>query len=310
MGSFVIEALKSRGVEEVFVPRSVDYDLRERSAIDRLFNRARPSLIIHLAAKCGGIGANQKSPGSFFYDNALMGIQLMECARVSKVAKFIQVGTVCSYPKCPPRIPFREDDMWLGYPEETNAAYGLAKKMLLVQGQAYRQQYGFNSIHVLPANLYGPRDHFDLENSHVIPALIRKVAHAQQAGNSTVEIWGTGKPTREFLFVRDAAEGILLAAEHYNEPEPVNLGSRKSITIRHLAQQICKIMNFKGTLRWDTSRPDGQPKRALDTSRAKKKFGFQARTTLESGLKETIAWYINRRTTAGDVESIHTSACA
>jgi GDP-L-fucose synthase len=243
-----------------------------------------------LAAVVGGIGANRANPGRYFHDNLMMGTQLMEEARLHGVAKFVAIGTICSYPKHTP-IPFREENLWDGYPEETNAPYGLAKKMLLVQAQAYRQQYGFNAITLLPVNLYGPRDNFDLESSHVIPALIRKVIEARDAGRDHIDVWGTGSASREFLYVNDAAEAIILAAEQYNKPEPVNLGSGREITIRELAEQICELCAFPGAIRWDPSKPDGQPRRCLDTSRALREFGFQARTTFRDGLIETIAWY-------------------
>lgn len=279
----------------VSVPRSSQYDLRRRADIDRLLMDVQPTMIIHLAASCGGIGANQATPGQFFFDNAIMGIQLMEAARLQEVPpKFVQVGTVCAYPGETP-TPFKESFLWNGYPEPTNAPYGLAKKMLLVQAQAYRQQYGFDAIYVLPANLYGPRDHFDLEKSHVIPALIRKFIQAKEKGETRVEVWGSGRPTREFLYVADAAEGILLAAEHYNKPEPVNLGTGKDISIRRLVTVIGKLTGYKGRIRWNKKRPDGQMKRRLDTTRARKAFGFTAKTILDQGLKETIDWYHQHR---------------
>src|SRR5262245_24973699 len=262
---------------EMVVPRSSVYDLRERSAIQRLFDTARPQVVVHLAAVVGGIGANRLNPGRFFYENAIMGIELMEQARLYGVRKFVGVGTICSYPKHTP-VPFREDDLWTGYPEETNAPYGLAKKMLLVQAQAYRQQYGFNAITLLPVNLYGPRDNFDPESSHVIPALIRKAIEARDANQNHIDVWGTGNASREFLFVRDAAEAIALAAERYNKPEPVNVGSGQEITIRELADLICDLGGFRGELRWDAAKPDGQPRRCLDTSRARREFGFTAST--------------------------------
>jgi GDP-L-fucose synthase len=291
LGSFVVERLQSLRPAAVMVPRSKDYDLREAPAIERLLREFKPTLVIHLAAVCGGIGANQAAPGQFFYENAIMGIQVMEFSRRLGVQKFVQVGTVCAYPKFTP-TPFKEDDLWNGYPEETNAPYGLAKKMLLVQAQAYHQQYGFNAIYVLPANLYGPRDHFDLEKSHVIPAMIRKFLEAKDQGLATVSLWGTGSPSREFLYVEDAAEGILLAAEHYNKPMPCNLGSGEEITIRELAKLIAASCGYTGTTLWDPSRPDGQPRRKLDISRAKKEFGFQGKTSLVAGLKKTIDWFL------------------
>ncbi len=272
------------------MPRSAEFDLRERTAIARLFDVARPEVVIHLAAVVGGIGANRSNPGRFFYDNAIMGIQLMEEARQRGVSKLVQLGTICSYPKFTP-VPFHESDLWNGYPEETNAPYGLAKKMLLVQAQAYRQQYGFNAITLLPVNLYGPHDNFDLQSSHVIPALIRKAIEARDAGRPFLEVWGTGAASREFLFVRDAAEAIVLATERYDDPEPVNIGSGQEITIRDLAHLICDVCGYKGELRWDHSRPDGQPRRCLDTTRAKQAFGFTATTAFREGLRETVAWY-------------------
>jgi GDP-L-fucose synthase len=274
----------------IVVPRSAQYDLRERADIRRLFADARPDAIVHLAAVVGGIGANRLNPGRFFYDNAIMGLQLMEEARIHGVAKFVAVGTICSYPKHTP-VPFREEDLWNGYPEETNAPYGLAKKMLLVQAQAYRQQYDFHAVTLLPVNLYGPRDNFDPQNSHVIPALIRKALEAKAAGAEGIDVWGTGRASREFLFVRDAAEGIARATELYDAPEPVNLGSGQEISIRDLTELICELCGFRGALRWDETKPDGQPRRCLDTTRAQREFGFRAHTSLRDGLRETIAWY-------------------
>ncbi len=290
----VLEHLQARKPEAIFHPRSSDFDLRNAAAVERLLDTAQPTLIIHLAAVCGGIGANQLAPGQFFYDNAIMGIQLMEAARQHCVEKFVQVGTVCSYPKFTP-APFKEDDIWNGYPEETNAPYGLAKKMLLVQAQAYRQQYGFNAIYVLPANLYGPRDHFDLEKSHVIPALIRKLIDAKEQSLPSIEAWGSGKPTREFLYSADAAEGILLAAEKYNSSEPVNLGTGVDIRIKDLVTLTAKLIGYKGKIVWNKNKPDGQPKRRLDIRRATKSFGFRAKTNLKSGLQMTIDWYLKNR---------------
>jgi GDP-L-fucose synthase len=290
LGSFTVEKLRERGCREVFVPRSQEYDLRERDAVRRLFWTMPADVVIHLAAVVGGIGANRLNPGRFFFDNAIMGIQLMEEARLAGVAKFVAVATICAYPKFTP-VPFREEDLWDGYPEETNAPYGLAKKMLLVQAQAYRQQYGFNAITLFPVNLYGPRDNFHPESSHVIPALIRKALEARDAGREAIEVWGTGSASREFLFVRDAAEAIVLAAERYDKPEPVNLGSGQEITIRDLIVQICQLCDFRGELRWDPSKPDGQPRRCLDTTRAWQEFGFKASTGFREGLIETIAWY-------------------
>ena len=292
LGSFVCQRLAEQGVGELVVPRSREYDLREKETILRLFRETKPTLVVHLAGSVGGIGANRKNPGKFFYDNAIMGIQLMECARQCEVEKFVAVGTVCAYPKlCP--VPFREEDLWKGYPEETNAPYGIAKKILLVQSQSYRKQYGFNSIFLLPVNLYGPRDNFDLESSHVIPALIRKCSEARRSGHPSIECWGSGTATREFLYVEDAAEGILLAAERYDKSDPVNLGAGFEISIRELTECVAKLTGFEGEIRWNEAYPDGQPRRALDTSRAAKEFGFRARVSLEEGLKRTIEWYEN-----------------
>jgi len=290
LGSFVVEKLRARGCREIFVPRSTDYDLRDRDAIQRLFAEARPDVVIHLAAIVGGIGANRDNPGRFFYDNAIMGIQLIEHARQMGVQKFVATGTVCAYPKFTP-VPFREDDLWDGYPEETNAPYGLAKKMMLVQTQAYRQQYGFNGIFLLPVNLYGPRDNFDLHTSHVIPALIRKCAEAKKEGRPEIVLWGDGTPTREFLYVEDAAEGILLAAERYNGDQAVNLGTGEEIAIRDLAQVIAAEVGFGGKIVWDTSKPNGQPRRCLDVTRARLLFSFRAAYDLRAGIKKTVAWF-------------------
>lgn len=291
LGSHVVDALRARGgAREITVPRSRDYDLTRADAVARLFRDARPDVVIHLAARVGGIEANRQNPGRFFYENMMMGLLMMEEARRAGVRKFVAIGTICAYPKHAP-IPFKEEDLWNGYPEETNAPYGLAKKMLLVQAQAYRQQYGFPAITLLPVNLYGPRDNFDLETSHVIPAMIRKFVEARNARQSEVILWGTGKPTREFLFVHDAAEGILLAAERYDERDPVNLGAGFEISIADLAALIAKLTGFAGKVVWDASRPDGQPRRCLDVSRAAAKFGFRAATPFEEGLRKTIAWY-------------------
>jgi GDP-L-fucose synthase len=294
LGSFVVDALIRRGCPRPFVPRSSEYDLRKEAGIARVLAAARPELIIHLAAVVGGIGANLENPGRFFYDNLIMGVQLIEHARLAGVAKFVAVGTVCSYPKFAP-VPFSEDDLWNGYPEETNAPYGLAKKMLLVQSQAYRRQYGFNSIFLLPANLYGPGDKSDPRTSHVVPALINKCIDAVDTGASEVTVWGTGSATREFLYVEDAAEAIVLAAERYDGADPVNLGSGSEISIKELVDVIARLTGFLGAVVWDTSRPDGQPRRKLDTSRAATCFGFVARTPLEQGLRNTIDWYRQRR---------------
>ena len=290
LGSFVVEKLKERGCQQVFIPKIEEYNLVEMNSVKRLYQDSKPDIVIHLAAKVGGIGANRANPGSFFYDNLMMGVQMMEIARQSGIEKFVTLGTICSYPKFTP-VPFKEDDLWNGYPEETNAPYGLAKKMLLVQSQAYRQQYGFNSICLFPVNLYGPGDNFDPETSHVIPALIKKCVDAVKAGKKEIESWGTGNATREFLYVEDCAEAILLAAEKYNKSEPVNIGAGFEISIKDLVNHICRLSGFKGGIIWDTTRPDGQPRRCLDTTRALKEFGFKAGTNFEEGLKKTIEWY-------------------
>jgi len=290
LGRFIVERLQRQPGVEVFVPRRADYDLVEAANIKRLFADTRPDLVIHLAAVVGGIGANQKNPGKFFYENLMMGVQLMEQARLHGVRKFVATGTVCAYPKFTP-TPFREDDLWNGYPEETNAPYGLAKKMMLVQSQSYRQQYGFNSIFLLPANLYGPGDNFDLESSHVIPALIRKCVEARDAGQPFIEAWGTGNASREFLYVSDCADGILAAAAKYDESDPVNLGTGSEIKISELLQLIARLTNFEGDIRWQADKPDGQPRRSLDVSRALERFGFKARVPLEEGLRTTIDWF-------------------
>lgn len=296
LGSFVLEHLRNLGAGEIFVPSIEDYDLTEMSQIERMFDnasRGRPELniiVIHLAALAGGIGANRARPADFFYVNLMMGIQLLHAAWQRQVEKFVAIGTVCAYPKFTP-IPFREEELWNGYPEETNAPYGLAKKMLLVQAQAYREQHGFNAIYLLPVNLYGPRDNFDLETSHVIPALIRKCLEAKERGDNEVVLWGDGSPTREFLYAGDAAYGICLAAEKFNRSEPVNLGSGSEISIKDLATMIARLTGFKGQLVWDTSKPNGQPRRALDTSKAEQYFGFRAQVSFEEGLSKTIEWY-------------------
>ena len=290
LGSVVVAQLRALGCSRIVVPRSRDYDLVEMADVKRLYNDAAPDLVIHLAARVGGIGANQANAGKFFYDNLMMGAQLMEVGRQRQLQKFVALATICSYPKFTP-IPFKEDDLWNGYPEETNAAYGLAKKMLLVQSQAYRQQYGFNSIVLFPVNLYGPGDNFDLTTSHVIPALIRKCFEAKSAQRSEIILWGDGSPSREFLYVEDAAEGILRAAETYNESLPVNLGTGEEITIRSLASMIAAEIGFTGRIEWDTSKPNGQPRRCLDVDRAKQFFGFQAKHSLRDGLKKTIQWF-------------------
>ena len=283
LGQAVVRRLEAAGADQVFVPRSRDYDLRTRDGIERALADGRPQLVIHLAAVVGGIGANRENPGRFFYENAIMGIELMEQARLASVEKFVTIGTVCAYPKFTP-VPFREDDLWNGYPEETNAPYGLAKRMLLVQGQAYRAQYGFNAIYLLPVNLYGPGDNFDPATSHVIPALIKKCVDAIDSGADHIDVWGTGSASREFLYVDDAADGIVLAAERYNDPEPVNLGTGQEITIRELVELIAEVTGFTGEIRWDPTKPDGQPRRALDTSRAREAFGFVPRKSLQAGL--------------------------
>lgn len=290
LGRRVVARLRERGCEDVLVARRRDYDLVRGDDVARLYADARPQVMIHLAAVVGGIGANRKNPGRYFYENLMMGAQLIEGARVHEIEKFLQVGTVCSYPKFTP-VPFREDDLWSGYPEETNAPYGIAKKALLVQGQAYREQYGLNFIYLLSANLFGPEDNFDPGASHVIPALIKKFVDATKSGARTVEVWGTGAATREFLYVDDAAEGIALATENYNGREPVNLGSGEEISIRELAGLIAKETSFDGEIIWDTTKPDGQPRRALDTARARELFGFRARTPFIEGLRRTIDWY-------------------
>jgi GDP-L-fucose synthase len=294
LGSYLVDRLRDRGCRNIFVPTHGDFDLTHLGSIDELFQEHRPDVLFHLAAAVGGIGANRSNPGRFFYENAIMGIQLIEAARRYKTEKTIILGTICAYPKFTP-IPFREDELWDGYPEETNAAYGLAKKMLLVQSQAYRQQYGMNSIFLLPVNLYGPRDNFDLESSHVIPALIRKCAEAVDQNRAEIVLWGDGSPTREFLFVEDAAEGIVAAAERYDRPEPVNLGSGMEISIRDLAQKIAELVGFRGRIEWDTAQPNGQPRRRLDVSRAEKEFGFRAKTSFDEGLRKTIVWYLANR---------------
>lgn len=298
LGTSVVRALRARKAD-VFVPLSNRYDLRQISDIKRMFDDFSPHVVIHLAASVGGIGANMKNPGRYFYDNIMMGVQLMEEARLRKVGKFINIGTICSYPKFTP-VPFKEDDLWLGYPEETNAPYGLAKKMLIVQSQAYRQQYGFNSINLLQVNLYGPRDNFNTESSHVIPALIKKCLDAVRNNDKTIMVWGTGDPTREFLYVEDAARGILMAAEKYDKSDPVNLGSGLEISIRDLTALIARLTGFKGKVAWDASKPDGQPRRCLDVTKAKEEFGFQARVGFKDGLKKTIEWYKKQPCTEKD----------
>ncbi len=296
LGLFVVERLKQRGATDIFIPRKKDYDLIDRHAIDRLYVDAlqgvdtKNVVVIHLAANVGGIGANREHPAEFFYDNLIMGVELMHQAYKHGVGKFVATGTVCAYPKFTP-VPFKEDDLWNGYPEETNAPYGLAKKMMLVQAQTYRQQYGFNAIFLLPVNLYGPRDNFNLQSSHVIPALIRKAVEAQSRGERELQVWGDGSPTREFLYVEDAADGIVAAAEKYNDSEPVNLGSGYEISIKDLTEMIVKMTGFDGKLVWQTDKPNGQPRRGLDVSRAKEYFGWSAQVPFEEGMQRTIEWF-------------------
>jgi GDP-L-fucose synthase len=297
LGSFVVDKLRAAGAKEVVVPRSEKHDLRIQTEALRLYTDTRPDIVIHLAAVVGGIGANRKNPGLFFYDNAIMGLNVIEAARISGIEKCVCAGTICSYPKFTP-VPFREEDFWNGYPEETNAPYGLAKKMLLVQLQAYREQYGFNGIYLTPVNLYGPRDNFDLESSHVIPALIRKCIDAKQTDAPEIVAWGTGNATREFLYVEDAAEAIVLAAEKYSKPDLVNLGSGEEISVRDLLEMIRTMVGARGAVRWDHTKPDGQPRRLLDTSRAAREFGWRAKTSLRDGLKETIEWFTTNRAAA------------
>jgi GDP-L-fucose synthase len=320
LGSFVVEKLQQRGTKEIFVPRSKDYNLVEMKAVERVYKDAQPDIVIHLAAQVGGIGANRANPGKFFYDNLMMGVQLMEVGRQVGIEKFVGVATICAYPKFTP-VPFQEEDLWNGYPEETNAPYGLAKKMLLVQSQAYRQQYGFNSIVLFPVNLYGPRDNFDLETSHVIPALIRKCVGAQPRTSNfephsfssehrtsnlepVLEVWGSGTPTREFLYVEDAAEGILLAAERYNRSDPINIGAGFEISIRELVTLISSLCGFSGKVVWDKSKPDGQPRRMVEVAKAEKEFGFKAKVEFEEGLNRTIEWYVGRSKSKKDIEAL------
>ncbi len=295
LGGFVLDGLKRRGCADILVPKIEDYNLIDNNNIKRMYDDMRPDIVIHLAAVVGGIGANREHPGEFFYKNLMMGIQLIEEGRLRRVEKFVAIGTICAYPKFTP-VPFKEDDLWNGYPEETNAPYGLAKKMLLVQSQAYRDEYGFNSIFLLPVNLYGPGDNFDPASSHVIPALIKKCLDAIDTGSEYIECWGSGKVSREFIHAADAAEGILLATEHYNGGQPVNIGTGFEITIKDLAEKIVELTGFGGSIRWDLSRPDGQPRRQLDVTRAKEEFGFEAEMSFEQGLKETIDWYVRNRT--------------
>jgi len=290
LGSHIVAALRARGCANVIAPRKRHYDLTDEDAVAHFYADHRPDVVIHLAAVVGGIGANRENPGRFFYDNLMMGALTMEHARRHRVKKYVAIGTICCYPKFTP-VPFREENLWNGYPEETNAPYGLAKKMLLVQSQAYRQQYGFNSIFLLPVNLYGPGDNFDPQSSHVIPALIRKFVEAKENGAETVDVWGDGTATREFLYVADAAEAIVRAAEHYNGSDPVNIGAGFEISIRELAETIARLVNYKGRITWDTSKPNGQPRRSLDVSRAEQLFGFRAATPFDLGLRQTIEWY-------------------
>jgi len=294
LGSFVVEKLKDRDCNNIFIPRSQDYNLVDMEAVERVYKDSDPDIVIHLAASVGGIGANMENPGKYFYDNLMMGAQMMEQGRLSGIEQFVALATICSYPKFTP-VPFKEEELWNGYPEETNAPYGLAKKMLLVQSQAYRQQYGFNSCCLFPVNLYGPRDNFDPDSSHVIPALIKKCIDAITNNESVITVWGTGKASREFLYVEDAAEAIILATERYDKSDPVNIGAGFEITIKDLVQLIVNLTNFKGEIVWDTSKPDGQPRRMLDTSKAEKEFGFKAKTNFEKGLKKTIEWYRERK---------------
>ncbi len=294
LGSHVVEELQRQGCTEVFAPRSSEYDLRDPAAIQRALKTLQPHAVIHLAAVVGGIGANRAHPGRFYYENMIMGVQLVEACRLAGVEKMTLAGTICAYPKITP-VPFREESLWYGYPEETNAPYGLAKKMLLVQAQAYRQEYGFNSIFLLPVNLYGPRDNFDPGSSHVIPALIRKAVEARESGAQKMTCWGTGAATREFLYVEDCAKAMVMATEKYNGAEPVNLGSGMEISIHDLAALIAGLVGFQGSIEWDSSQPDGQPRRSLDTRRAKDFFGFTASTPFEEGLKKTVAWYLKNR---------------
>jgi GDP-L-fucose synthase len=302
LGRHIVERLQALGTSELILPRRSEYDLTEQADVRRLLHETRPDMVLHLAAEVGGIGANRQNPGRFFYANAMMGILLIEEARRAGVGKFVQVGTICAYPKFTP-VPFREDELWNGYPEETNAPYGIAKKALLVQLQSYRDQYGFNGIYLLPVNLYGPHDNFDPKSSHVIPALIRKMVEARDAGAAAVDIWGTGNASREFLYVDDCARGILLAAERYDDAEPANLGTGREISIRDLAALIRKLVGFEGELRFDPTQPDGQPRRCLDTTRARERFGFTAEVGFEEGLEATIEWYEKSSAGASLVDS-------
>ncbi len=302
LGSHLVERLRSMGCRELFLPSHRDFDLTRMDAVDRLFREFRPQVLIHLAAAVGGIGANRENPGRFFYENAIMGIQLIEAARRHNLDKAVILGTICAYPKFTP-LPFREEELWNGYPEETNAPYGIAKKALLVQCQAYREQYELNAIFLLPVNLYGPRDNFDLNSSHVIPAMIRKCVEAVEQNHSEIVLWGDGSPTREFLFVEDAVTGIVAASERYDKPEPVNLGSGMEISIRDLAQKIAALTGFHGRIVWDIEKPNGQPRRCLDVSRAQKEFGFRAATDFDEGLRLTVAWYLSNRSKVSHAEA-------
>ena len=293
-GSFVVDRLRAVGAEQIIVPRSRDYDLVDRTATHRLFAETKPDVVFHLAGKVGGIGANRANPGLFLFENAMMGLHVIEEARLAKTAKVVVAGTICAYPKFAP-IPFKEEDLWNGYPEETNAPYGVAKKMLLVQAQAYREQYGLDTVMLFPVNMYGPRDNFDLETSHVIPAMIRKFHTAKEQGAVTVTLWGDGTPTREFIYSEDAAEGMVLAGERYDSSDPVNLGSGNEISIAEIAKTIAAVVGYSGSIVWDTSQPNGQPRRRLDVSRATERFGFTAKTTLAQGLANTVAWYLEHR---------------
>lgn len=294
LGGFVMDKLRQRGATHAVAVRSADYDLVTADGVRRMYDDLSPDVVIHLAAEVGGIGANREHPGSFFYRNLMMGVQLIEVGRLRGIEKFVAVGTICAYPNHTP-VPFKEDDLWNGYPEATNAPYGLAKKMLLVQSQAYRDEYGFNSIYLLPVNLYGPKDNFDPTSSHVIPALIKKCVDATESGADHIECWGTGSASREFIYVEDAAEGIVLATEKYNDADPVNIGAGFEITIKDLAEKIVALTGFKGDIRWDKTKPDGQPRRCLDTTRAKQRFGFEATTHFDEGLRRTVEWYRRNR---------------
>jgi len=307
LGNYVVRKLQNVGCRHIFVPRSTDYDLTRMDDVVRMYEDARPEVVIHLAAKVGGIGYIKERPGEFFYDNLMMGIQVMEQGRRYGVEKLVAIVTVCSYPKDAP-VPFREEDLWCGYPEETNAPYGVAKKMFIVQAQAYRQQYGFNAISLLPANLYGPGDNFDPASSHVIPALIAKCVEAMEKGYDAVDVWGTGNASREFLYVEDAAEAIVLATERYNGAEPINIGTGREATIRELVDVIVRLTGFQGRVVWDPSKPDGQPRRCLDTSKAKQEFGFEAKTPLELGLQNTIEWYLGQRRQPEPPQPVHKRA--